>query len=150
MEDKKIIEINGVKLEVDLRHAKTVDTYCIGDAVKVLIKGYGDSYTSYPGIIAGFDDFQSLPTIVIAYLDVSYGSAEIKLVHLNMNTKDTEICPKSVLEVALDKQTAIDHFEREIVKKQLEADELKARLKYFLDNFGKHFKTENKASTQRV
>ena len=46
MEDEKeymkTIEINGVKLEIDLRTAKRVDTFKIGDNVKVLKKEYGD------------------------------------------------------------------------------------------------------------
>lgn len=43
-EYKKIVEINGIKMEVDMRHAKTIDTYKIGDRVKVLVKQYSDTY----------------------------------------------------------------------------------------------------------
>jgi len=34
---KQIIEINGVKLEVDLSTAKRIDEFRVGDTVKVLI-----------------------------------------------------------------------------------------------------------------
>lgn len=35
---KRIIEIDGVKIEVDLRTAKRIDTYRVGDNVKILNK----------------------------------------------------------------------------------------------------------------
>lgn len=59
---KTIVEINGIKLEVDLRTAKRVEEYKVGDMVKVLKKEYGDSYKSYAGMIVGFDAFVALPT----------------------------------------------------------------------------------------
>jgi len=37
MENKKIIEVNGVKLEVDLSSAKVIEEYRVGDVIKVLI-----------------------------------------------------------------------------------------------------------------
>ena len=37
-EQKRIVEIGGVKIEVDLRTAKRVDSYRVGDPVKVLTK----------------------------------------------------------------------------------------------------------------
>ena len=36
MEEKRIVEIDGVKIEVDLRTAKRIDTFAVGDNVKVL------------------------------------------------------------------------------------------------------------------
>ena len=38
MEEKRIVEIDGVKIEVDLRTAKRVDSYKVGDNVKILEK----------------------------------------------------------------------------------------------------------------
>ena len=35
MEEKRIIDINGMKMEVDLRTAKRIDTFKVGDNVKV-------------------------------------------------------------------------------------------------------------------
>ena len=56
-EQKRIIEVNGVKMEIDLRNAKVVENYKVGDYVKVLIKEY-NSYKSYIGNIIGFDNFE--------------------------------------------------------------------------------------------
>ena len=45
-DEKRIIEIDGMKVEVDLRHAKRVDTFKVGDNVKILDKSYEDSHRS--------------------------------------------------------------------------------------------------------
>ena len=42
MEEKRIVEIDGVKIEVDLRTAKRIDTFAVGDNVKVLCKEYNN------------------------------------------------------------------------------------------------------------
>ena len=39
-DNKRIIEINGIKMEVDLRNAKRIDTFKVGDPVKVLDMTY--------------------------------------------------------------------------------------------------------------
>ena len=80
--NKRIIEINGVKMEIDLRNATVIDNFKVGDTIKVLVKGYND-YKSHVGMIVGFDEFQKLPTIVIAYLDIEYSGANIKFVYYN-------------------------------------------------------------------
>ena len=36
MDNKKIVEVNGIKLEVDMRYAKRIDEFRVGDTVKVL------------------------------------------------------------------------------------------------------------------
>ena len=36
MEEKRLVEINGIKMEVDMRSARRVDTFKVGDNVKVL------------------------------------------------------------------------------------------------------------------
>ena len=38
----KTVEIQGIRLEIDERTARTVDQYKIGDRVRVLIQGYAD------------------------------------------------------------------------------------------------------------
>ena len=79
---KRVVEINGVKMEVDLRSATTqeVNTYKVGDQVKVLIKDYS-SWKDYPGTIVGFDNFKQRPTIIIAYLE-RYNS-DIRFAYFN-------------------------------------------------------------------
>ena len=94
MEDadqKRVIEVNGVKLEVDMRYAKRIEELRIGSKVKALNKEYS-SYSVYPGVIVGFEQFEKLPTIVVAYYKTDYSGSDIKFVYYNAETKDTEIC----------------------------------------------------------
>lgn len=144
MEDKRIIEINGVKMEIDLRHAKVVDNFKVGDTIKILIKGYSD-YKSHVGMIVGFDEFQKLPTMVIAYLDIDYSAADIKFVYFNSETKDAEICKINDWDIPYSKQQILDKLHSEISKKELELKELQTKRNVFLEMFGKFF--DNKLST---
>ena len=146
-DQKRVVEIGGVKMEIDLRYAKTIENYRVGDKVKVLKKNYGDSFTSYPGIIVGFDDFKNLPTIVIAYVHADYSGAKIEFIYLNSATKEVEICPMVKDEIMLNKNTALGFFDREIEKKRHELEDLEMKKKYFLDTFGQHFAPEPQAET---
>ena len=95
MEDNmKLIEVNGVKLEVDMRYAKKVEQYRVGDKVKVLIKKYSDTSTSHIGVIVGFDNFEQRPTIIVAYIESDYSGTKLNFVHINKDTKDVEIAIK--------------------------------------------------------
>lgn len=135
MSEKRIIEVGGVKMEIDLRHAKTVDTYRVGDRVKVLIKEYTDSYKSYAGVIVGFDAFESLPTIVIAYLKVDYNSAEVKLVYINSETKDTEITCLSEGDIPFSKEQVDQTLDKLVEDKRKEFEDAL----YKRDNFHRWF-----------
>lgn len=55
-----IVEINGIKMAIDERTAtiQKVDTFKVGDPVKVLIKEYS-SYNAKFGVIIGFDNFKN-------------------------------------------------------------------------------------------
>jgi hypothetical protein len=135
-----VIEINGVKLEVDLRHAKRIDQLQIGSRVKCLIKKYNDEYDVLPGIIVGFEPFENLPSIVVAYLEIDYSSATIKFKSYNAKTKDFEIVADiehNSLEV--NKADVVTKFDREIEKKRMEVEEIESRKKFFLDRFGIYF-----------
>ena len=120
--EKQIIEINGIKMEVDLRHAKRIDHFAVGDSIKILVKeGYsGDDFKSYIGTIIGFDEFEKTPTIVIAYLKTDYGSGDIKYVYYNSKTKDVEICPLNDWDIPVTKQQILDRFDSEIEKHKAE------------------------------
>ena len=89
-ENKRIIEINGIKMEVDLSTAKTIDIFRVGDPVKILLKEYG-KHTVLPGVIISFNDFHQKPTINVAYLNHSYSFAEIKTAAINADSEDIEI-----------------------------------------------------------
>lgn len=135
-----IIEINGFKLEVDLRSAKRIDELKIGSRVKCLEKpGYGEMKTS-PGVIVGFEPFPSLPTIVVAYLDIGYGSPGLKFKSFNAQTKDFEVVAdldNNALEINRDETLA--HFDREIGKKEAELREAREKLAFFEGHFGRYF-----------
>ena len=142
MTEKRIIEIGGVKVEVDLRYATQVESYKVGDNVKVLVKEYSDSFKSYPGVIIGFDNFQVRPTIVICYLKTSYNKAEIVFLYLTKDSKDVEICSMIGNDLAINKTTVLELLDSEIIKKEQELIDLKAQKGYFLVNFGKYFERE--------
>lgn len=134
-----IIEINGMKLEVDLRQAKRIETLKVGSPVKVLAKGY-DGYKVHAGTVVGFEPFASLPTIIVAYLDIDYVSADLKFIHFNAQSKDIEIVHSVDGDlVDIDRGSIVDRMDREIAKKELELEELHARKAFFLANFGKYF-----------
>jgi len=137
--EKTIIEVRGMKLEVDLSTAKRIDMYAVGDNVKVLLKSYGDVFKSYAGVIVGFDNFKELPTIVVAYLKNDYSTALVEFAYLNSQSKDIEICHMTDAEKMLDKASAVDALDREINKKKVELMELEARKSYFITNFKLHF-----------
>lgn len=97
-EYKRIIEINGIKVEVDLRTAKRVESFKVGDPVKFLRKEYNDTFKSCPGVIVGFDEFQNRPTIIVAYIDASYSKTDLQFAYINKDSKDQEIAPMQEFE----------------------------------------------------
>ena len=139
---KRIIEIEGVKLEVDLREAKAIESYKVGDNVKVLVnEGYGDTkdYKVYPGVIIGFEDFKELPTIIVAYLKVSYGDAELKFIYMNSQSKKCEIVPSNGEELTFTKEHVVQLLNNVIEKKTLKLNEAKAKKSFFLKHFNQYF-----------
>lgn len=141
----QVIEIKGVKFEVDLREAKRIHEYRVGDPVKVLVKEYQDNWKSYTGIIADFIEFQNQPTIVIAYLKIDYSEAKIEFVNINTNTKEEiEIAPLSIYEVEIKKSDVMSMMDKQIEKKREEINEIEYKKNLFEANFGKFFKEFNK------
>jgi hypothetical protein len=137
---KQIIEINGVKMEVDMRHAKRIEHLAIGSRVKCLIKGYGAEYKVLPGVIVGFEPFQNLPSIVVAYLDTDYSSASIKFKSYNAQCSDFEIVAdvdNNALEV--NKTDILNKFDRELERKRLEMEEIEQKRDFFTKTFGVYF-----------
>jgi hypothetical protein len=141
MSETTTIEINGAKFEVDLRHAKRIDTLRVGDRVKVLVKQYTD-YAVYPGTVIGFEAFKELPTVIIAYLKHDYSSADVKFLYFNAQTKETEIV-KAIDDdfLELNKAETLRQMDRVIEQKLNEVDDLRAKRAYFLENFRAYFPT---------
>ena len=105
-ENKRIIEVNGVKMEIDLRTAKVVENYKVGDYVKILVKDYS-GYKSYIGNIIGFDNFEKNPTIVIAYLKNEYSTASIEFAYYNSQSEEIEITTLNEWDIPLKKSQII-------------------------------------------
>lgn len=138
--NKRIVEINGVKLEIDLRTAKRIDEYKIGDSIKVLIKSYGEKWDSHFGMIVAFDEFKTRPTMIIAYLK-SAGSWEnpLSFVYLNSDSKDVEICHHDAADIGVERSDILTAFDREISKKEQELKEIARKRDYFERMFGRYF-----------
>ena len=138
-ENIRIVEIGGVKVQVDLRNCKVIEEYKVGDGVKVLLKKYSDSYESFPGVIVGFDDFPTLPSINIAYLRSDYNGAEVQFMTYNGQTKDVQIAPLNSLDRYFSKSDALEQLEKKITVKKNEIAELEQKKKYFESTFHKYF-----------
>lgn len=135
MSEKTLIEVNGVKMEVDMRYARRIDELHIGDRVKVLKKhGYGNEFAVFPGIIVGFEPFQKLPTIVVAYVEDSYSKAEIKFLHFNEKC-EAEIVHAADEDFHVDRDSIIARFNRDIAAKQREIETIEEQRRYFETNF---------------
>ena len=141
-ENTTVIEINGVKMEVDLRYAKRVEQITVGSRVKVLKKTYGENYEVHHGVVIGFEPFQQMPTIIIAAAKVSYNEAKIEFLYYNKNTKDVEVVVAVDDDIAaLDKNDFLQQCDREVEKKRLEISEIENRKKFFLDKFNCYWST---------
>lgn len=135
MQTKQIVEINGVKLEIDTRQAVRLDTFAVGTRVKVLAKDYS-SYKVKHGIVIGFEPFKNLPTIIVAVAALTYSEAKIEFLYYNAETKDVELVVALNDDLAeLDQAAFVKQVDSEIAKKELEIQQLKDRKAYFLDKF---------------
>lgn len=140
-ENIKTIEINGVKLEVDLRTCRRIDTFKVGDNVKILKKQYNE-YRVYSGVIVDFVNFKERPAIVVAYFNQDYAGVEINFETITKDSKDIDIAPCLPHELKINKARVIDKFDLRIAEKMREADELRQKKEYFVKNFGKFFDEE--------
>src|SRR6266849_2566207 len=132
--EKTIIEVNGVKLEVDLRHARRVDELRVGDRVKVLNKDYS-GYKVHAGTVIGFEPFKNLPTIIVAYLEKDYTGANVKFLHFNAESNEIEII-KAIDDdsMDIDKAGVLRQLDGAIAKKRAEIEDIARRRAYFLEN----------------
>lgn len=139
---KQIIEVNGVKLEVDLRTARRIEELRIGSRVKVLDNsGYGGATVS-PGVVVGFEPFASLPTIIIAYVKSDYGSVGLHTVSYNAKTEKIEIVASIDDDFSVSKKEVLGWFDREQHKKEMELAEIAAKRTFFLDRFKAYWRDE--------
>ena len=142
------IEIDGIKVEVDLRTVKKVDVFKIGDNIKVLKKEYNDTFKTYSGVIVDFVAFKERPAIVVAYFESDYSGVNIKFETITKDTQGVEIAPCLPHEMTINKDRVIDKFNYEIDQQQHKVDELKAKRDYFIKNFSKFFEEEQGAQNE--
>lgn len=145
-EQKRIVEINGIKIEVDLRTAKRVDQFKVGDGVKVLVKEYGDRYESHFGMIVGFDEFKSMPTIIVAYLKPSSWESPLKFAYINSKSTDIEIVAHDPNDIGVEKADVMESFDRELNKKKQELTDIERKKNYFENMFGRYFEAQEAQS----
>lgn len=140
-ENVKIIEINGVKMEVDLRHAKKIEHYKVGDRVKVLKKEY-QSWTEHYGVIVDFAAFGNRPTIEILCVKPHGYSSDMSFVSFNKETSDIEIAPLNYLDEVFAKENVVERFNREIEKQETELHAIMKKKELFLRHFAKFFEPD--------
>ncbi len=137
-----IIEINGVKLEVDLRHATVVhDNLRIGSKVKLLNKNtYGGSQV-FSGVIVAFDCFKSLPSITCAYIKTGYGSdSPLQFAYINANEKcEWELVPSLDEELPIRREQVLEQMDRAIEESDAKSETLRKQRDYFQKMFGAYF-----------
>lgn len=136
-DDKRIIEINGVKLEVDMRCARRIDEFKVGDTVKVLDKR-SDKNDLRTGVITDFANFKELPTIMVAvYKPGDYWSKPtIEFIPYNADTEGIEIVGVSAEEIMVSHETIVQKFDDEIAKKRDELNDLIIKRDTFVKYFG--------------
>ena len=137
MSEKKIIEVNGVKLEVDMRYAKRIDEFRVGDTVKVL-DNRSERNELKTGVITDFANFKELPTIMVAvYKQGSYWeSPTIEFIPYNSETEGIEIVGVSAEEVIVSRETVVQKFDDQIAKKRDELNDLIIKRDTFAKYFG--------------
>ncbi|MDR1176925.1 MAG: hypothetical protein LBK83_15805 [Treponema sp.] len=139
-ENKRIVEIDGIKVEVDLRTAKIIDHYKIGDPVRVLHPGEGYGCGIKAGVIVGFCEFEKNPAIEILELDYDYSGTNFKTITIIGGQENkVQIAPYDKFEGIFSQSDIVTKFDREIQKKELELSDLKLKKKYFIDEFSKAF-----------
>ncbi len=141
MEERKTIEIGGVKIDVDLRYARRHDTLCIGSKVKLLIKG--STYTEskvVPGAVVGFEPFKDLPTIIVTYLDVQYDKTAVKFAYINEKSNEKFDLVLAVDDdLPLTKADIVEKLDSEIFKHETALKDAKRVKVQFLRHFGRWF-----------
>lgn len=137
-EEKRIIEINGVKLEVDLRSARRIDEFKVGDSVKVLDRR-NDKNEMRSGVITDFANFKELPTIMVAvYKGGSYWEKpSVEFIPFNADTEGIEIVGVSAEETIVSRDTVVQKFDDEIAKKRDELNDLIIKRDTFVKYFGR-------------
>jgi hypothetical protein len=141
--ERTIVEINGVKMEVDLRHARIVhENIKVGSKVKLLSKNDYSGPQVYAGVVVGFEPFESLPTIIVAYVKDGYNDSGLYFAHVNAKSADKyDLVPSLDDELPIKKEDVLAQFDRKIDKARAELETAEAQRDYFLRHFNRYFAT---------
>lgn len=144
-ETKRIIEINGIKLEVDLTTARRIDEFKVGDTVKVL-DNRNEKNEVRTGVITDFANFKDLPTIIVAMYKCGnyWDKPTIEFIPYNSDTKDIEIVGVSAEEIIVSRETIVQKFDDEIAKKRDELNDLIIKRDTFVKYFGSEAERRNR------
>lgn len=141
-EDKRIIEIDGVKLEVDLRTARRIDSFKVGDNVKVLKETYG-CWEALPGAIVGFTEFPTHPALEILVMTNDGDVKFITYAAPKDGQKQTiEIAPFNSFEMLIDRASIMAKLNRAVEQKESELRDATAKRDAFIKTFDKVFANE--------
>lgn len=144
-ENKRVVEINGIKMEVDMRHATRVDTFKVGSKVKLLEKSSYGAANVHNGVVVGFEPFESQPTIIICYLKIDYSSCELKFAYYNDTEKSKEqwdLVASVDDDLPVEKQDVLSRMDKEIDVKRSEISEIERKRDYFLQHFNMYFEQD--------
>jgi hypothetical protein len=136
----QVIEINGMKMEVDMRYAKRVDQFRVGDRVRLLTKK--TSYNSAKilnGVIAGFEPFQDLPTIIVATIENGYGEPALNFHYVNSDSAEIELIPAVDDFLPIEKADIVSKYNKAIEEAKRQVEDVERKKAYFLNNFSLYF-----------
>lgn len=136
MEDKQIIEVGGTKIEIDFAQVRKIETFRIGDTIKIFKKKYSD-WKIYPAIITGFAKSEEMSGIEITYLELDYSSARLMCDIVTEESKDIVLATISSTEKYMTFDNIPEMLARDIEKREMELAEAKSRLKFFNDFYEK-------------
>ena len=129
--------VGAITLAASRDGAVRAEILKVGDAVRVLDKsGYSGPKVS-TGVIVGFEPFKELPTVIVAYIEVEYSKAEMKMLYFNDKSEKFEIlaaAPDSNIEI--ERSRVLDWFDSEEKKSLAAVDEVRAKRRYFEKYFG--------------
>lgn len=140
-ESTQIVEINGVKMEVDMRHAKVVhDNIRVGSPVKLMVKSSYSQPEVYTGVVIGFLPFEEMPTIQVAYIKSDYGTADLHFANVNEKSAESfSLVPCYDDELPVNREDMISKFDRQVQKAEAEIRAIQDKKAYFLKHFDQFF-----------
>lgn len=130
--------VGAVTIAADRERAVRAEILKVGDPVRVLLKpDYGD-IAVHTGVIVGFEPFTERPTIIVAYVEVSYSKAEMKMLYFTGDEKQKAeiIAAPQDINIEIERGRVIDWFNSEEQSKLAEIEEIRSKRQYFQRYFG--------------